>query len=195
MTSPDSRFATLLAIKAPRIPASTSPLPAVASAGFAGGVCQMLPAGSAIVVTFPLSKTTCPVLSAANLAASIGDFSTTSLGQFSPSRVSRRDNSPACGVKIAFALRFLKSTNSSAPASITACLASTRCDCTARACSSLKSAGTPEPTTQACARPSWTTTSGRTSSSIRPTDSGPIQRTMPTPVRMAAVTPRMAAPG
>ncbi|CAB4636722.1 unannotated protein [freshwater metagenome] len=91
-------------------------------------------------------------------------------------------------------MQFSKSIIWSAPASTTTRFFSDTTRLILAACS-WSSTGTPEPTTQAWARPSCKTISGLTCKTKSLTCEGPRYLTRPTPVRIAAVIPKSAAPG
>lgn len=110
------------------MPASTSPVPAVASQGVDGPTVCVRPDGAATTVVDPLRSTTTPSASlrraAASLSASILGETPRSSGQSAGSvpksspRHSDR-NSPRCGVAITGAVGRPATSSSSAPASTT----------------------------------------------------------------------------
>src|ERR1700678_3395066 len=136
------------ASRAPIIPDSRSPDPAVAAQDCPAGLRYTGPPGSAMTVTLPLSKTVAP-----SASASLRVAPTRSSPGGAPAS---RANSPACGVSNVGALRL--TTRSGWAARMVSPSASTS---TGRSVSSanhnavapVSSVPNPGPTTQACTRP------------------------------------------
>ena len=192
---------------APRIPARTSPLPAVAIQDGPESTQVRAPSGVAMTVVAPLRSTVAPVARARSRAWAPGAASTASRATDLPVRAVRRPAaSPACGVSTWQADARPPPCPSArtdgrrprAPASTTAVAASS--SARARAvrtwlARSPSAGSVPGPRTRAWLRPSAGTTSGRAARTRSSTRRGATSRTMPAPVRAAAEQVRTAAPG
>ncbi len=133
-------------------PASTSPLPAVASAAQAIGLMYVAPSGAAMMVRAPLSTTIAPVAAASRVACPSRSACTVAVGA-----PVNRPISPGCGVNTRGAVACISTAGASVPSALSAS-ASRTIGCgavaaTRRTTSRMRSpVGMPGPITIACAR-------------------------------------------
>ena len=187
------RCSAVVASSAPRIPVSTSPDPAVASAAGPGGGATTLPSGRATIVRRPLRAMT-PSNACAALTAWVTGSASTSARVGTPvvRRPRRSTSSPACGVTM-HVVSSGRVRSPRPPASMTR--GRDRFSASMMARRMRRVSGAPGPTAHAWTRPGSVTTSGQRSSTAAVTSSGASRRSMPSPVDTAAAVVSSPAPG